>query len=147
MTPDLPVTVDDLPTDPDVAYQPGVCNIGTADVALRRRSGHLAAAATVGLLGALVVTRAPRVTRLLVAVPAASAASGYIQARSHFCAAYGSAGLYNFGALGSRQTVADAAARALDAARARGIGLQSLAVGLAVAGLAVALPGPRHHRH
>ena len=133
-----PLTVDD--TSAATQYQPGVCNIGPADIAFRRRSGHLSAAAAAGLLGFLLAMRAPRLARLLVAIPAAGAASGYIQARSHFCAGYGSAGVYNFGALGNQQKVTDDGARALDAARARRIGQQSLAIGLAVAGLAVALP-------
>jgi hypothetical protein len=133
-----PLTVDDS-TDAG-QYQPGVCNIGPADIAFRRRSGHVSVAAAAGLLGVLLAARAPRLARLLVAIPAAGAASGYIQARSHFCAGYGSAGVFNFGSLGSQQKVTDDAARALDAARARRIGRQSLAIGLAVAGLAVALP-------
>lgn len=135
----VPLAVDD--TTEVGQYQPGVCNIGPADITFRRRSGHLSAVAAAGLLGLLLAARAPRLARLLVAIPAAGAASGYIQARSHFCAGYGSAGVYNFGALGNQQKVTDDAARALDAARARRIGMQSLAVGLAVAGLAVALPG------
>lgn len=143
MTHGLPVTLDDLPADPGTEYRPGVCNIGTADIAVRRRSGHLAAAAAAGLLALLLATRAPRSARLLVAIPATASASGYIQALSHFCAGYGSAGVYNFGAVGNLESVDDGDARALDAARSRRIGIQSLGIGLAVSALAVAVPGRR----
>lgn len=122
-------------------YVPGVCNIGTEEIARRRRAGHVGAAVTAGLLAVLLATRAPRLARLVVALPAAGAASGYVQARSRFCAGFGSRGLYNFGPLGQEQDVPDAEARALDRARARGIGLTSLGIGVAVGALAVALPG------
>src|SRR4051812_26145032 len=61
----------------DGTYQPGACNIGPAEIARRRRAGHVGLAASVTLLGALVVLDTPPATRLLVALPAAVAASGY----------------------------------------------------------------------
>ncbi len=92
------------------------------------------------LLSVLVGTRAPRGWRLLVALPAMTSASGYIQARKHFCAGFGSRGVFNFGPLGLSQEVTDPEARALDAAASRRIGLQSAGIGLAVAGVALVLP-------
>src|SRR5674476_718690 len=91
-------------------YEPGICNIGPAEVARRLRAGH------VGL-------GAPRLARLLVALPAAGAASGYLQARLQFCAGFGSRGVFNFGPLGQTKLVADADARARDRSRATQIGL------------------------
>ena len=122
-------------------YQAGVCNIGPAEIARRRQAGHIGAAASALLLTVLAVTHAPRWSRLLVAVPAAVSASGYLQARSHFCAGFGSRGVFNFGPLGEIENVQDPGARALDATRARQIGLQSTAIGIGVAAVAVALPG------
>ncbi len=124
-------------------YVPGVCNIGGPEVAARRRAGHLASVATLALAGLLLGTRASRPARLLLAVPAAGAASGYIQARSRFCAGFGSRGVTNFGELGSWERVVDDEARAADRARSRRIGLQSLGIGVAVAAAALALPAPR----
>src|SRR3954451_15371796 len=37
----------------EAGYQPGACNIGPAEVARRRRAGHVGLAASVALLGAL----------------------------------------------------------------------------------------------
>lgn len=121
-------------------YQPGVCNIGAEEVSFRRRAGHAGAVATGALLVTMLAVGAPRAARVLLVLPAAGAASGYLQARSHFCARYGSQGVYNVGGLGQVAEVVDAEARAADRARSRRIGLQSLGIGLAVAAVAVALP-------
>ena len=126
--------------DKGSAYQPGVCNIGPAEIARRRRAGHVGLGATVGLWGGLLAVGAPPPARLLVALPAALAASGYLQARLRFCAGFGSAGVFNFGSLGETHQVQDDAARARDRARATQIGLASLASGLLVGALAVLLP-------
>lgn len=120
------------------AYQPGACNIGPAEIARRRRAGHAGVVASGTLLALLVAARAPRAARLLVALPAAGAASGYLQARLRFCAGFGMRGVYNFGDLGRVQSVEEADARNLDRARSRQIGLASLAIG-AVTGLVAAI--------
>lgn len=126
-----------LPAD---EYEAGVCNIGPVEIRRRRIAGHAGLAATLGLLGVLVAAGAPPMARVLLAAPAAISASGYIQARSRFCANYGWRGILNLGDLGDAATVEDAAARSADRRRAHQIGLQSLAVGVAVAILAVLLP-------
>ena len=121
-------------------YRPGVCNIGPEEIAARRRGGHIALIATVVLLVFLVAIGAPPLTRLLIAIPAVGAASGYLQARLRFCAGFGSRGVFNFGPVGPRHEVADADARARDRARARQIGLAGLAIGVVVAVVAVLPP-------
>jgi hypothetical protein len=113
-------------------YQPGRCNIGPAEIARRRRAGHAGLGATVVLFAGLVAVGAPPVARFSVALPAALAASGYLQARLRFCAGFGSRGVFNFGPLGETEQVPDDAARARDRARATQIGLASLAIGLIV---------------
>jgi hypothetical protein len=121
-------------------YRPGGCNIGPAEIARRRRAGHVGLAATVVVLVALVAIGAPPAARLLVGLPAAGAASGYFQAILRFCAGFGSRGVFNFGPLGVVQRVEDADARARDRVRSIQIGLASLAVGVAVAVAAAVLP-------
>ena len=120
------------------AYQAGVCNIGPAEIRRRRMAGHVGLAGTLALLSLLVAVGAPPVARLLVVAPAAIAASGYIQARSRFCANYGWRGIFNVGDVGDAASVEDTAARAADQRRARQIGMQSLGTGL-VAGIAAML--------
>jgi len=123
-----------------VSYEPGVCNIGPAEISRRMRAGHAGVIASVVLFVLLVAVGAPHLVRLVVALPTAVAASGYIQARLHFCAAFGSRGVFNFGALGSVETVADQEAQARDRRRSMQIGLTSAAVGLAVGIVAALLP-------
>lgn len=121
-------------------YQPGVCNIGPAEIRRRRRVGHIGFATTLGLLALLLVIDAPPLTRLLIALPAAVSASGYLQAALKFCAGFAQVGVFNFGDAGDQIAVVDEAARAADRRRARQISLTSFAIGAAVALVAFALP-------
>ena|SRR5271157_6222870 len=121
-------------------YVPGVCNIGPAEIGRRRRFGHLALAITVLIYVGFVAFHVPPLARFLLALPAAGAATGYLQAALHFCAGFGSRGLFNFGELGAEVQVTDPEALARDRARSRQIALLSLAVGLAVGLVAVLLP-------
>lgn len=125
---------------PESEYRPGVCNIGPEEIARRRRAGHLGVVATLVAFVVLLAVDAPPLARLLVALPAAGAASGYLQARLKFCAGFGSAGIFNFGSLGERQQVADAQARQRDRIRSTQIAVAALATGLVVAVVAVLLP-------
>jgi hypothetical protein len=121
-------------------YVPGVCNIGPQEIARRRRAGHIGLLGTVVLFAILAVAGAPPTLRLLLAIPAILAASGYLQAWFRFCAGFGSRGIFNFGPVGPVEPVPDAEARKRDRVRAWQIGLASLAVGVAVAVIAVVLP-------
>ena len=121
-------------------YQPGVCNIGPQEIRRRRRAGHVGLVVAVVLLAVLVAVGAPPLARLLVAIPAAMAASGYLQAWLKFCAGFGSRGIFNFDEVGQTHEVVDAEGRARDRARARQIGFASLGIGVAVAVVAVLLP-------
>ena len=121
-------------------YRPGVCNIGPAEIARRRRAGHVGVLASLVLLGVIVAIDAPPLARLLIALPAAAAASGYLQARFHFCAGFASRGVFNFGPLGRTETVTDPERAARDRAMARRIGAASVVIGALVGVLAVLLP-------
>jgi hypothetical protein len=121
-------------------YVAGVCNIGPAEITRRRRFGHLGLAVTVVLLAALVAVHVPPLVRFVVALPAAGSGSGYLQAVLHFCAGFGSRGVFNFGDVGTVVEVEDPTARARDRARSTQIGLMSLAAGIVVGIVAVLLP-------
>jgi len=123
-------------------YQAGACNIGPAEIARRRRAGHVGLAITVGLLAVLLWLDAPSWTRLVVFLPAAVGAAGYLQAYFHFCADYGWRGVFNVGERAGHDlttTVADEEARRADRRRALLISGGSGLIGLAVALLALAL--------
>jgi hypothetical protein len=114
-------------------YLPGACNIGPAEIARRRRAGHAGLLVTVVLAAVLLVLDAAPVWRLTLALPAALAAAGYLQAGLRFCANFGFRGVYNFDAPGHEQQVAADQARAQDRRRALMVAAGSGAVGLAVA--------------
>jgi hypothetical protein len=121
-------------------YSPGVCNIGPAEIARRRMSGHLALLISAVVLAVLIALGTPHWTRLILVLTAGGSASGYLQAWFHFCAGFGSRGVYNFGEVGTVHAVVDADARARDRARSLRIGLGALAIGVGVAIVAVLLP-------
>ena len=97
-------------------YVPGSCNIGPEEIALRRRAGHVGLAVTAALGAALVRSGLSPAWRLALALPAAGAASGYLQARQRFCANYGFRGLYNFDTRGHERPVPVAGAQRRTAA-------------------------------
>jgi len=118
-------------------YVPGVCNIGPAEIARRRRVGWLGLAATAILFGVLVAVDAGQWWMLLVFLPATMAASGFLQAHLHFCAGFSRAGVFNFGPVGPTQRVEDREALAADRRRGNRILLYSMLIGAAVSLLAV----------
>ncbi len=135
MTVDVPAGV------PDPAYRPGECNIGAAEVAVRRRFAILATAGTLGLEALLVAVRAPRPVRAVVGLPAAGAVIAIQQVRRRFCVAFGSRGVYNVaGPVGQVTPISDAAAIAADRRRVRTIVVQGTAVGLLSALIALRWP-------
>jgi hypothetical protein len=123
-----------------LSYEPGVCNIGPEEIARRRRAGHVGLIVSVVLFALLLVVAAPPWTRLVLVLPAGGSASGYLQAWLHFCAGFGSSGVYNFGPLGEVHRVDESSARTRDRLKSLQIGLGSLAIGLAVGIGAALLP-------
>jgi hypothetical protein len=121
-------------------YVPGVCNIGPAEIAPRRRTGVMMAIVTVVLAAALVVAHAPTLARVVVFIPAAIAASGFLQARLRFCAGFGWLGVINFRDVGTTESVASEDARRRDRLMATRIGLASAVVGMGVAVICLLLP-------
>ena len=124
----------------DASYIPGVCNIGPAEIRRRRTSGIVGGVVAAGLLAATLATGAPRPVRLLVALPAAGAASGFLQAATHFCAGFGLRGVFNFEATGRVETIEQAEFLAEDRRKALRILGASAAIGVGVGVAALAVP-------
>jgi hypothetical protein len=122
-------------------YVPGVCNIGPAEIRMRRRSGWVGLGVTVVLWAAFLVFNVPAPWRLLLFLPAMISATGFFQAALHFCAGFGMRGVFNFGPeVGKTDTVEQAEFRLKDRQKARLIGIYSALVGAAVAVAGLLIP-------
>ena len=128
--------------DQPLVYQPGVCNIGPAEIRQRRMSGYLGLGIAVVFLALAFALGWPAWVRLFVALPVALAATGFLQAAFHFCVKFGTQGLFNFGELGTQEAVHEAEYRRKDQRKALLIvGLTALiAAVVAVAALLIPLP-------
>ena len=123
------------------AYQPGVCNIGPAEIRARRLSGVVGLLAMLGLFALLALLHAHPRWRLLLFLPAAVGAAGFLQAEMRFCANYGWRGVFNFGSqLRDVTDVTSRQAAAADRRAALRIGVLSALVGAVVAVAAVLIP-------
>ena len=121
-------------------YQPGVCNIGPAEIRRRRMSGWVGLAVAVGFLILAFALGWAAPWRLLVALPVFLSAQGFLQAAFHFCVGFASRGLYNFGALGSEETVHEAEFRRKDQRKALLITVLAFAIAAVVAVVAYLIP-------
>ncbi|MFH0848992.1 MAG: hypothetical protein V1857_05775 [archaeon] len=100
-------------------YQPGVCNIGPAEIAKRKQVGWVGTGATAILWLTLMVFHISRVWRLTIFIPATVAAIGLLQGYLHFCARFGFRGVFNFGPqVGKTETVEQAEFRRKDRQKA-----------------------------
>ncbi len=114
-------------------YVPGVCNIGLAEIRRRRQSGWIGSGATILLWAVFLIFRVPAPWRLTLFLPAMAAASGFLQAAFHFCAAFGMRGVFNFGSVGRTETIEQKEFRLKDRRKARLIAFYSLLIGMATA--------------
>src|SRR6478735_5866502 len=121
-------------------YQPGVCNIGPAEIRRRRKSGYLGLVVSVLFLGVAFALGWAAPWRLLVAVPVFLSAQGFLQAALHFCVGFASRGLYNFGALGTEETVMEAEFHRQDLRKAALITVLAFAIAAVVALVAFFVP-------
>ena len=122
------------------AYQPGVCNIGPAEIRRRRASGWWGLAIAVVFLGIAFAFGWAAPWRLLVALPVFLSAQGFLQAAFHFCVGFASRGLYNFGDLGGEESVQDAEFRRKDQRKALLISLLAFAIAAVVGVVAYLIP-------
>ncbi len=115
-------------------YTPGVCNIGPAEIALRKRVGWVSASFSVLLLIVLWVTHAPVIWRLVLFFPFTAAAIGFLQTAFHFCVGYGLSGMYNvLKPAGKAESVEKSEYRNADRIKSVQILLYSIIIGIILA--------------
>ena len=116
-------------------------NIGPAERKLRIRIGVLASISTVLLAAVLIATHAGWPLRLLIALPAMTAAMGFLQAWTHTCVAFVRANIKVMGdSRTDRVKVTDEAERAAFQKKANRMYLQGAAATALVVGLLLLLP-------
>jgi hypothetical protein len=122
-------------------YQPGVCNIGQAEIEKRRRAGHFGVVVTIATFVLLVAGDVSPLARfVIIGLLAAGTAATYLEAYMRFCGAFGIFGVFNFGRLGATQKVIDKGARARDRRRVLQLVLYAVLIGSAVGAVAAVLP-------
>ena len=121
-------------------HQPGVCNIGPAEIRVRKMTAVLGLIVTTALFIFLKVIKASRGLYSLEIFPATLLTTGWIQARSRFCIYFGIRGLFNFGGLGkssSTETIDDAIFRAADRALALKLLTRAVILALPIAAILI----------
>ena len=121
-------------------YQPGVCNIGPAEIRRRRTSGYVGLGVAVVFLVIAFALGWGAPWRLLVALPVFLSAQGFLQAAFRFCVGFASRGLFNFGELGSEETIHDREFRRKDQRKALLITVLAFAIAAVVSVLAYLIP-------
>jgi hypothetical protein len=129
-----------LAPTPDQGYEPGVCNIGPAEIRRRRLGAVLGTVVAIVVAAVIFALGLPHPVRLLIALPAAGAIVGWFQAVLRFCVGFARLGVFNFGELGPMEKVADQAAHRADQRRAAQMIGVSLLGGLAIGIVAALLP-------
>ena len=121
-------------------YQPGVCNIGPAEMRRRRVSGWFGLGVAVVFLALAFLLGWAAPWRLLVALPVFLSAQGFLQSAFHFCVGFATRGLYNFGALGSEENVVEAEFHKKDMRKATLITVLAFVIAAVVAVVAYLIP-------
>jgi hypothetical protein len=121
-------------------YIAGSCNIGKGEIR-RRHSVSIVGLFLVFFSASTILgTEQSRSVRLSIFLPAMIFAVGFIQARKKFCLAYGLAGTFNFGKLGSITKVQSEADKKADRKTAINIFVQSALLAAAITLVFFALP-------
>ncbi len=115
-------------------YTPGICNIGPAEIAARKKVGWIGFILTVVVSVLFIYLDVSRVWRLLLFFPSAMWAIGFLQGKMHFCVAFGMGHLFNLGPqVGKTESVLQAEFRAKDRKKAWQIISYSLLIGMVAA--------------
>ena len=121
-------------------YVPGVCNLSDAEAARRNKAGWIGLVVTLVFEIFFLYANVPSLVRLVIFIPAAFGAVGFLQGIMHFCTSFAMTGVFNVrNEVGKTETVTQAAYRALAKAKAIRIIVYSVAIGIIVALLAFIL--------
>jgi hypothetical protein len=115
-------------------YIPGICNIGPSEIQKRKQAGWIGLVFTIVFWLVFSILHVPSAWKLLLFFPATMSAIGFLQARMHFCAAFGMVGVFNFSLkVGKTDTVEQVEFRRKDKQKALQIIIYSAFIGIVVA--------------
>jgi hypothetical protein len=117
--------------EPD-GYLPGVCNIGMAEIRVRRIWAAAMLAATIAAFAYLLWKESQPAWMLLLFPLAMGIGVSWLQARERFCVNFGVRGRFNFGRIGPTTKVADAEARRRDFTKVRSMFLRGAVIAAVV---------------
>lgn len=113
-------------------YQPGLCNIGGAEVARRKQVAQFGGALYLIFSLIFIIKNYSLSLTAVIFLPAMIFAVGFIQSRRKFCLAFGLMGTFNFQRVGTLTKIEDRASLAADRRTALTILLQALGLALAL---------------
>jgi hypothetical protein len=121
-------------------YIAGACNIGAGEVRRRQVVALIGLFFTISSAITLLATDSSRSARISILLPAMIFSVGFIQSRRKFCLAYGLAGSFNFGKLGSITKVQRLEDRKADRKTAISIFVQAFVLAAVITMAIFALP-------
>jgi hypothetical protein len=121
-------------------YIAGACNIGAGEVRRRQVVALIGLFFTISSAITLLATDSSRSARISILLPAMIFSVGFIQSRRKFCLAYGLAGTFNFGKLGSITKVQRLEDRKADRKTAISILVQAFVLAAVITMAIFALP-------
>ena len=121
-------------------YIAGACNIGKGEVRRRQFVALIGIFLIATSATTLLATDQARSARISIFLPAMIFSVGFIQSRKKFCLAYGLAGTFNFGKLGSITKVQSLEDRKADRKTAISILTQAALLAAAITAVFFALP-------
>ena len=124
----------------ELEYVAGSCNIGPREIQRRQLVGSIGLFLTLSTIFGFYHEHASRLARFGTFLPAMIMSIGYLQARKKFCLAFGFSGLFNFGALGSAQSVISDEDRKIDRKAAITLFIQAVGISVIVPALVFLLP-------
>lgn len=116
------------------SYIPGMCNINTAEVAMRRKAMWFGVVLSVLALAVLFLLNVSWwISLIALFVPVYIAVIGYLQVRNKFCVSYGSTGRQNADEQSeAAQIIDDSDALKADKAKTRSMNMQAIAITISV---------------
>ena len=131
------------PSDSDLEYVAGSCNIGVREIRRRQLVGGIGFFLTLSTVFGYYHQHSSHLARFGTFLPALVMSIGYLQARKKFCLAFGFSGLFNFGTLGGTRRVISEKDRKIDRQAAIRLLLQAAGLAVAVTAIVFLLPIPQ----